>query len=328
MGSGRWLERGSKTAENEVKQRFDNNLLWMVGYRRARASFGCNLPGMVGLALLSTVGSSFRMFLLHLSCPSPSTYTNFIFPLPLISKPPLTYITLSTILHLPPQLQQNSTNSGEKKRATALSLYLSWLYYPDLVLEFYANILHKMDKDLPTIISHVKGVRIVLERDRLASILGILDNGNTITVDSNRRAINDETNWNFDVACSNFNIQHRTLDLKRIIHRGTFPSLLPRALAYFFGHTDVQKRGRFSEVSTRMMIINRAATSDSIHNIQQLRLPMEREKKEWILTSEEDRLRDCSAYEFKTEKLLRYPIKVETMKRKQKQSENDENGRC
>ncbi|KAI5664452.1 hypothetical protein M9H77_23775 [Catharanthus roseus] len=38
-------------------------------------------------------------------------------------------------------------------------------YYPDLVREFYANMLHKMDKDLPTIISHVKGVRIVLGRD-------------------------------------------------------------------------------------------------------------------------------------------------------------------
>ncbi|KAI5658200.1 hypothetical protein M9H77_26993 [Catharanthus roseus] len=41
--------------------------------------------------------------------------------------------------------------------------------------------LHKIDKGLPTIISHVKGVRIVLERDCLASILGILDNGNTDT---------------------------------------------------------------------------------------------------------------------------------------------------
>ncbi|KAI5681222.1 hypothetical protein M9H77_02449 [Catharanthus roseus] len=29
-------------------------------------------------------------------------------------------------------------------------------YYPNLVREFYANILHKMDKDLPTIISHCK----------------------------------------------------------------------------------------------------------------------------------------------------------------------------
>ncbi|KAI5676295.1 hypothetical protein M9H77_07245 [Catharanthus roseus] len=47
--------------------------------------------------------------------------------------------------------------------------------------------LHKSDKDLPTIISHGKGVRIILERDRLASILGILDNGNTITIGTKRR---------------------------------------------------------------------------------------------------------------------------------------------
>ncbi|KAI5667933.1 hypothetical protein M9H77_17786 [Catharanthus roseus] len=44
-----------------------------------------------------------------------------------------------------------------------------------------------MGKDLPTIISHVKRVRIILERDRPASILGILDNGKTVIVDSNRR---------------------------------------------------------------------------------------------------------------------------------------------
>ncbi|KAI5676629.1 hypothetical protein M9H77_07579 [Catharanthus roseus] len=38
-----------------------------------------------------------------------------------------------------------------------------------------------MDKDLPIIISHVKGVRIILERDHLAFILRILNNGNAVT---------------------------------------------------------------------------------------------------------------------------------------------------
>ncbi|KAI5671333.1 hypothetical protein M9H77_11697 [Catharanthus roseus] len=89
--------------------------------------------------------------------------------------------------------------------------------------------LHKTDKDLPTIIHYVKGVRIVLERDRQASILGIPDNGNTIIVDSNRR--------------------------------GNFPSLLPRALTYFFGHTLVQKG------------------ADLVKS----------KKKQWISSSEEDR---------------------------------------
>ncbi|KAI5676930.1 hypothetical protein M9H77_07880 [Catharanthus roseus] len=55
-------------------------------------------------------------------------------------------------------------------------------YYPDLVREFYANMVHKMDKDLPTIISIVKGVRIILNRERLASILGIRDQGNIVAV--------------------------------------------------------------------------------------------------------------------------------------------------
>ncbi|KAI5664094.1 hypothetical protein M9H77_23417 [Catharanthus roseus] len=50
--------------------------------------------------------------------------------------------------------------------------------------------LHKMDKDLPTIIYHVKGVRIVLERDCLASIHGIPDNGNIVTNDDYESSCN------------------------------------------------------------------------------------------------------------------------------------------
>ncbi|KAI5676993.1 hypothetical protein M9H77_07943 [Catharanthus roseus] len=51
-------------------------------------------------------------------------------------------------------------------------LRLSGEFYPDLIYELYANMLHKMDKDLETIISTVKGVRIILTRKRLTSILG------------------------------------------------------------------------------------------------------------------------------------------------------------
>ncbi|KAI5663519.1 hypothetical protein M9H77_22842 [Catharanthus roseus] len=83
-------------------------------------------------------------------------------------------------------------------------------------------------------ISHVKGVRFVLERGRLTSILGISDNRNTVTMYSNRRSIDENLDWNFDVTCSHCNIQHKALDRRRIIHGGDFPSLLPRAHTYFF----------------------------------------------------------------------------------------------
>ncbi|KAI5671356.1 hypothetical protein M9H77_11720 [Catharanthus roseus] len=60
---GRWLERGSRIAENKAKQRFDSNLLWMIGcptvagvYRQTWASFSSNLLRMVGLARPSVVG--------------------------------------------------------------------------------------------------------------------------------------------------------------------------------------------------------------------------------------------------------------------------------
>ncbi|KAI5667600.1 hypothetical protein M9H77_17453 [Catharanthus roseus] len=58
-------------------------------------------------------------------------------------------------------------------------LCISGEYWPGLIREFYANMTHKMDKDLQIIISTIKGVRIILDKEHPASILGILDKGNT-----------------------------------------------------------------------------------------------------------------------------------------------------
>ncbi|KAI5676992.1 hypothetical protein M9H77_07942 [Catharanthus roseus] len=74
-------------------------------------------------------------------------------------------------------------------------LYLSGDHYPDLVPEFYATMLHKTDKNIQTIISTVKGVRMVFDRARLVIILGIRDEGNTIIVDFNRKTIQEDPNW-------------------------------------------------------------------------------------------------------------------------------------
>lgn len=61
--------------------------------------------------------------------------------------------------------------------------------YPELVREFYATMLHKTDKNLQATIFTVKEVHIISDRVRLATILGIRDDENTITVDSNRKTI-------------------------------------------------------------------------------------------------------------------------------------------
>ncbi|KAI5671431.1 hypothetical protein M9H77_11795 [Catharanthus roseus] len=106
--------------------------------------------------------------------------------------------------------------------------------------------LHKRDKELPTIISHVQGVRIVLERDRLVSILGIPNNRNTITMDSNRR--------------------------------GNFPSLYPRALTYFFGHTLVRKGAD--------LVKSENEDYQSGHNNYR----KDKRRKEWIPSCKEDRV--------------------------------------
>ncbi|KAI5675964.1 hypothetical protein M9H77_06914 [Catharanthus roseus] len=96
---------------------------------------------------------------------------------------------------------------------------------------------HKTNKDLRTIISTVKGVRIILNREHLASILGILDDGNSVTVNSNKKTINKDIDWSFDMACSRFEILSRALDHSIIIHMSNFSNPLYRALTYFFGHT-------------------------------------------------------------------------------------------
>lgn len=68
-------------------------------------------------------------------------------------------------------------------------LHLSDVYYPNLVHEFYVNMFRKIDNKLSTIISVVKRLCIILERVRPKSIIVIRDEGNTVTINSNRKPI-------------------------------------------------------------------------------------------------------------------------------------------
>lgn len=73
-----------------------------------------------------------------------------------------------------------------------LVLHLSGDYYPDVVREFYDNMFHKTDRDLPSIISTVKVVLIVLDREFLSLNLGIRDQGELITIDTNSKIIEED----------------------------------------------------------------------------------------------------------------------------------------
>ncbi|KAI5662941.1 hypothetical protein M9H77_22264 [Catharanthus roseus] len=156
-------------------------------------------------------------------------------------------------------------------------LPISGHYNPDLVREFYANMTRKTNKDLQTIISTVKGVRIILDGKCLASILGIPDNGNSVTVDSNRKTIDEDPDWNFDIACSRFEIHD-------------FPNLLHCALAYFFGHTLFQKG--MALVKFRTKIINRTTIGYKFTTLNNCGYSWDKENQVWIPPFEEDRLRD------------------------------------
>ncbi|KAI5653531.1 hypothetical protein M9H77_30718 [Catharanthus roseus] len=114
------------------------------------------------------------------------------------------------------------------------------------------------------------GAGNILDTEHLATILGIADVGNRATVDSNRKTIGEDPDWNFDEACNCFNIRPQAMKHHQIIHGGDFPYLLHRALAYFFG-TSLFKRGR-----------------DLVN------CSWDEENQVWIPPSEEDRVRDSN----------------------------------
>lgn len=120
---------------------------------------------------------------------------------------------------------------------------ISGTYYPLLVREFHANMFHKTNKDPSTIISMVKGVRIILDRERLTSILGITDEETTITIYSNKKTIDEDLDSNYDATYNYFEIRPHLVDRRRIFHGVIFPQLLSCVLTHFFGHTLVQKIG-------------------------------------------------------------------------------------
>lgn len=85
------------------------------------------------------------------------------------------------------KLKPFSCNIGWEKLLT-----LRDEFYLDLVRELYANMLHKYDKHLLTIIFFVKGVHITLTRESLARLLGIQDKDDMLTVDINQKRIEED----------------------------------------------------------------------------------------------------------------------------------------
>ncbi|KAI5681284.1 hypothetical protein M9H77_02511 [Catharanthus roseus] len=99
----------------------------------------------------------------------------------------------------------------------------------DLIREFYANMIHKMEKDLETIISTIKGVRIILDRERLASILGIQNEENSTAMDLNRKTMDEDMDWSCEATCVHFGNWLRPVDRRRILHEASLEGhSLPR----------------------------------------------------------------------------------------------------
>ncbi|KAI5653667.1 hypothetical protein M9H77_30854 [Catharanthus roseus] len=134
--------------------------------------------------------------------------------------------------------------SGGPGLGWAPLLRISGDYYPALVQEFSANMTHTTNKDLQTIISIVKTGRIILDKEHLASILGIPHTGNSVTVDSNRKIIDENLDLNLIwlVAILRSGCGHWTIAVSSTgaIFRIFFIELLLISLG-----THLFKRGRF-----------------------------------------------------------------------------------
>lgn len=57
---------------------------------------------------------------------------------------------------------------------------------------------HKTNNDLATIISMVKGARIIFYRERLVSTLGIWDKGNDVIVNSTTKQSIEDLDWSYE----------------------------------------------------------------------------------------------------------------------------------
>ncbi|KAI5672110.1 hypothetical protein M9H77_12474 [Catharanthus roseus] len=75
--------------------------------------------------------------------------------------------------------------------------------------------------------SGVKGVRIILDRVRIVSVLGIKDEGNTVTVDSDKKSIQEDPDWSYEVTYNRLRIRQYLGDRRCILHGGDFSQLLP-----------------------------------------------------------------------------------------------------
>ncbi|KAI5682242.1 hypothetical protein M9H77_03470 [Catharanthus roseus] len=59
---------------------------------------------------------------------------------------------------------------------------------------------------------------IVLDKECLSSILGIRNEGNTITIDSNKKTINKDPDWNYEATCDRLEIRPHSGDHGRVLH--------------------------------------------------------------------------------------------------------------
>lgn len=78
--------------------------------------------------------------------------------------------------------------------------------------------LYKTDKDLPTIISMIKGVCIIFYKTHLETILGIKGEGNKVTVYSNKKNIDKCPDRSYAVISDCLRICSRPRDMRGILH--------------------------------------------------------------------------------------------------------------
>ncbi|XP_027125024.1 uncharacterized protein [Coffea arabica] len=126
-------------------------------------------------------------------------------------------------------------------------LRLPVYYYPELVREFYANIINKAKHSGEKVESFVRGTRIVLSRQRLAAILGCRDEGPA--VDLKKGFVAPNKRWDPTHAMARFGLQYQPFrsSRKETIVATVF-DVRHRLIIYMIAHNVIPKKTGHSEV--------------------------------------------------------------------------------
>lgn len=120
-------------------------------------------------------------------------------------------------------------------------------YYPQLVKEFYANVVNKSGHSGENIRSYVRGRRIEVERSTLAQLLGVRNTGPAVDLKKEFHA--PDRHWEMGHAMARFQIEQEfTRSQQKATVKANKLDARLRLITYLFAHNVIPKKSSLNEV--------------------------------------------------------------------------------